>query len=470
MNRRNFIGTTTAGLAGLWESAPPGLFAAEPDKLLDGLFDSPDPAVLKLAGSVYQQCILGKVYPPRGALKQRWIAPGGGYNGQWIWDTMFVVDLLSILPDQQQVIREVFQNYWDFQARWNQAMPDYAHDMVACMINPDEKNWVQFPAYSQIPILSWGVERVYQRNGDKQLVQQSLGPIERFHEWYWRERDVTNLGLVGVGTYHGGAVQDARWETFDYECNMDDLKLTRHPTRKSEKEGEWYGDICVTGNTAYLVLAERCLMRLAALIGDTAMAARRQARIDKAVEAMRKHMWDEEAGLFLSVKRDTLEKIPVGTIGSWIPLTAGIPTQAMADRMAKTLKGESWNTPLPVPTLDRKDKRWKSNGAWRGDTDAAASARYKFDVKKASLWRGDVWPATNYQIASGLAAYGHKDIAADIADKTVANAIQNGISEHYDSITGKALGVSYLGMSCSILTLMLDGLTRKHPLQIRNKS
>ena len=468
LNRRNFIGTTAAGLAGFWDSSLPRLFAAEDGRLPDGLFDSPDPAVLKLANSVYQQCILGKVFAPRGALKHRWIAPGGGYNGQWIWDTMFVVDLLSILPNQQQVIREVFQNFWDFQVRWNQAMPDYARDMIACMINPDEKNWVQFPAYSQIPLLAWGVERVWQRNGDKQLVQQRLVPIERYHEWYWRERDVTHLGLVAVGTYHTGAVQDARWETFDYECNLDDLQLTRHPTRKSDKEGEWYGDLCIPGNSAYLVMAERCLMRLADMMGDTAMAARRKRRIDKSVAAMRQHMWDDEAGLFLTVKRDTLEKVRVGTIGSWIPLTAGVPTQAMADRMAAILKGDDWNTPLPVPTLDRKDPRWKSDGTWRGDSDAAASARYKFDLKQVQYWRGDVWPATNYQVATGLAAYGHKELAAEIADKTVANAIRNGISEHYDSITGKALGVSYLGMSCSILTMMLDGLTRQHSLHIKH--
>lgn len=34
-------------------------------------------------------------------------------------------------------------------------------------------------------------------------------------------------------------------------------------------------------------------------------------------------MWDERAGTFLSIRRDKLDKIPVATIGSWIPLTAG---------------------------------------------------------------------------------------------------------------------------------------------------
>ena len=117
----------------------------------------------------------------------------------------------------------------------------------------------------------------------------------------------------------------------------------------------------------------------------------------------------------------------------------------MAKRMAEVLSTPSWQTPLPVATVDRKDKRWRSDG----------------------FWRGDVWAPTNYQVSSGLADYGYKDLAADIADKTVANAIKNGISERYDSLSGNALGVEYLGMTCTIVTMMLDRLCRKHRLEIR---
>jgi hypothetical protein len=131
---------------------------------------------MHLTEEVFQKCILGKVFPPEAPLQHNWIAPGGGYRGQWIWDTMFVVDLLSILPGKEKVIRDVFQNYWDFQVRWNQEMPAYAHDMIPCMIEPGKKDWAKFPAYSQIPILAWGVERVYRRNGDKELVEQALAP------------------------------------------------------------------------------------------------------------------------------------------------------------------------------------------------------------------------------------------------------------------------------------------------------
>ncbi len=446
-SRRKFIQTT--GAFSLGSMSMPSIFAnpalggnltEEID--IKSLFISNREDALTLTERVFEKCILEKIKPPTPPLKNNWVVPGGPYyRGQWIWDTMFVVDLLSILPGKEQLIRDIFQNYWDFQDRWNEIVPEYAHDMITATIKTFPQDLRQF---SQIPILAWGLERVYKRNGDKKLLERCLPRLEKWHNWYWRERDVTDMGMVTVGSYTGD-VQHARWETFDYECNMDDLKLEKHPTRKGENEGAWYGDIWVTGNTSYLIMGEKSLVRLAEAVGDTEMAARRKTFIDKAVKAMRDHMWDEEAGTFLSVKKETMEKIPVATISSWVPLAAGVPTKKMARRMAEVLSTDSWMTPLPVPTVDRKDPRWKSR----------------------DFWRGDVWPSTNYQIASGLADYGHTELAAIIADKTVENAIKNGISEHYDSVSGKPLGIPDYCMSATIATMMLDGLTEKYELSLK---
>ena len=450
MNRRTFLQASLAGSLAVLGSSTLGasLLGGEAPAPIDirSLLESEDPGLMRLVQDIFRECVLGKLRPPEGTLKRQWITAGGGFYGQWIWDAMFVVDWLALLPGTQQSIREVFQNYWDFQVRWNERMPSYAQDMVPCMIEPKNNDWLKYPAYSQIPILAWGMERVYQRNRDKELLKQGLPSLERFHEWYWRERDVTQVGLIAVGSY-SGVVQHARFETFDYECNLDSLQLTRHPTRQGANEGAWYGDICAAGNTAYLIMGENSLMRLAEVVGDKAMAARRKLRIRKAMAAMRRYMWDEKAGTFLSVERDSLEKIPVATIGSWMALMAGVPTKAMARRMAEALRTEHWTTPLPVPTVDRKDQRWKSD----------------------SYWRGDVWPAPNYQVATGLARYGHKDLTADIADKTIANALKNGVSEHYDAVSGKPLGVTFLGMSCTIATLMLDGLGRRYSVRAKRK-
>lgn len=409
---------------------------------IDDLFEANTPEVLALAKRVMHRCVLDKIRAPKPPLERTWVAPGGPhYLGQWIWDTMFVLDHLSLLSDRDEQIREIFSNYWDFQDRWNTTAPEYAKNMITVAIKTEPQDQREF---SQIPILAWGVERVFQRTGDKKLVELCLSRLERFHDWYWRERDLHGNGLITVGAYTG-KVQHARWETFDYECNMDELKMTVHPTRRGAKEGAWYGDICVPGNNAYLIMAERSLERLAKIMGDDAMATRRRNMIERGVAGMREHMWDEEAGVFLSVQRDSLEKIPVATIGSWIPLVAEVPSKKMAARMAEEFATPAWQTPLPVPTVERTDSRWKST----------------------AFWRGDVWPPTNYQIATGFSQYGYADHAADICDKTIANAIKHGLSEHYDSMTGKALGVPDYSMSSVVVAMMLDGMSRKHQLKLR---
>jgi len=422
--------------------------------MLKPLFISNDPALWQLLTDAYTDCVLGKIRPPDPPLAHNWVVPGGGYCAQWLWDTMFVLDLLAILPGKQETIRGVFQNYWDFQQRWNSAKPDFMHGMVANFMAPydapgsrDGKEWRTFPAYSQAPLLAWGMERVYLRNGDRELLRAGLAPLESFHEWYWRERDVMNLGLIGVGAYSGVA-QEARYETYDHEVDLDDLRMVAHPGRPADdNNGTWYGDIAIPANTAYLLLSELSLARMARHLGDHAMVHRRRARYKRGAAAMRQHMWDETEGCFLAVRAEDIEKIATPTVGGFMPLMAHVPTRTQAARMAAVLAQPAWATPLPIPTVSRKEKRFNSGDFWRGDT----------------------WPAPNYQVAAGLAAYGHHDAAARIADASVANALKVGISERYDSLRGAPLGVKGLGMSATIITMMLDGLTSLHELRVQRQ-
>ena len=42
-----------------------------------------------------------------------------------------------------------------------------------------------------------------------------------------------------------------------------------------------------------------------------------------------------------------------------------------------------------------------------------------------------------------------------------------GLGRRNFPLTGKPLGVPYNGMTCTVLTLMLDGLTRQHRLKVK---
>ena len=156
-------------------------------------------------------------------------------------------------------------------------------------------------------------------------------------------------------------------------------------------------------------------------------------------------MWNEESEIFLAVQRDTLEKIKEPGIGCWMPLQAGIPTKAMAKRMVSVLASKGWQTPFSVPIIPCGNLRYKSDG----------------------FWRVDVWPASTYQIVRGLKDYGYDDTAAGISDTLIENVLKNGVHERYDSQTGKGLGVDYLGVSCTLVSVMLEGITKKYKLEIR---
>ena len=106
-------------------------------------------------------------------------------------------------------------------------------------------------------------------------------------------------------------------------------------------------------------------------------------------------------------------------------------------------------------------------GRWSFICVLALQAEYVRQTASTSSIEPSTFLPTNYPIASGLADYGHEDLAADIADKTIANAIKNGISEHYDSISGRPLGVRDYCMCSTLVAMMLDGLTRKYQLKLR---
>ncbi|HWT66570.1 MAG TPA: hypothetical protein VN151_10695, partial [Terracidiphilus sp.] len=414
---------------------------SEIEQLLKPLFVTDDPALWRFTVDVYEHCIFGRMQPAEPPLRHAWLVPGGIYVGQWIWDTTFLTDLLAIVPGQDEFIRGIYANYWEYQDRWSRAQPDYAHGMIANFIAPDSgpagftgRDWLTFPAYSQAPLLAWGVERVYRRTRDLELVRAALPHIEAFHDWYWRERDLEDVGLATVGVYDG-VVQHARYETYDNEVDLDTLTLTPHPKRKaSARNGPWYGDIYIPANTGYLLLSEQSLIRMAEAVGDKTLAARRRPIVVKGIDAMRTHMWDEEQGCFLAVRRGSLSKVKPATIGGMVPLQARIPTDAQAARMAQALANPHWNTPVPIPSVEAKAKEYRSDG----------------------FWRGDVWPSSVYQTLEGLASYGHRAIVSALAGRLLDNAIRVGISEHYDSQSGAPLGVPDLGMSAVQLTIALE--------------
>lgn len=88
------------------------------------------------------------------------------------------------------------------------------------------------------------------------------------------------------------------------------------------------------------------------------MAARRDSHIQKAVAAARERMWNEETGMFHTLRRDGM-KFSALTIGAFMMLTAEVPTPAQAERVLANLRSPNWMAPLPMPTVGRCDPKWE---------------------------------------------------------------------------------------------------------------
>jgi glycogen debranching enzyme len=434
--------------------------------LLSELFDFNSEASRRFVNDTYWRCILGKVQQPSGEIPRRWITPGGEtffgaypYNSQYIWDTLFMLEPLSRLPSTSDVIRECLQNFWQFQDEWKQIAPDYAHGFIRHTHTCNDffpKAFEYHRNHSNAPWFAWGIKQIFNNNGDIKMVKEAIPRLCAYHDWFWRERAIDDNGLCVLGAY-SDRLQSFLNETYDMTVDGDNMKLIEHPQRNNSLRH--YSDRYNVAHTAYIIHAERCLAELATAVGDHITAATRSQYAEKATAAARTMMWDEEYGSFLSVNRDGSKHNAV-SIGSWMMLMAGVPTTAQAERMIATLSSSRWMTVLPLPTTDRFSKEW----------EPAVTGFLPFPPKRTdhlrqayNMWRGDVWPPCNYQVALGVKKYGFDDLAARICDATIMNAIQwDDVNERYCCDTGRPLGVQNYGMSAAVITMMTDQLSRMY--------
>lgn len=412
---------------------------------LRALVRTEDPALNALVEGVYAECVTGKLFDPMPPeLPHRWLAPGGSYFlGQWLWDTMFV--LIAFAPlDDDAVVREVFENYWHT-IEHNPDAPkgSVRYGMVpnfmgARVLRKDGRGWPPV-AYSQIPILGWGVLGVYRQTNDRALVERALPLLVAFDEWYSRERDVDGDGLIEYGAYEAvernSLLQTARFETFDFHLPLDGMVMTPHPRRPDE--GAFYGNVEGVEQTSFLLMTERAIAEIARELGRGDLARRYEAAVARRIEAMQRKMWDPRTEYFYSLDRDSDRPIRVRTVQGFLTLAAGAATAAQAASLARQLTDpKRWWPSFPVPTAAMDEPRFDSRG----------------------YWRGDMWPPTTYLVASGLRRYGHHDLALELTKRLRALVEARGISEHYDSRTGEPLGVPGLGMSSTVWSAIVENV------------
>ncbi len=299
-----------------------------------------------------------------------------------------------------------------------------------------------------MPMLAYSVRAIWQATHDKNLLKEFVPKIVKFLEW-WHYRDHDNDGLVSIiHPWESGI--DAS-PTYDPVFNLNNPRTCQmYPhfwrllhiyhklgwNQQAILQGEWFNvedvGLCSVYADGWGVLASL------AEEFDSDLAIRCHEQHGKYQEAIIHKCWDKERKQFVSYfHQDGVEKASrVETIQTLLPILLDDLPEDIQQQLVPNIKDpEKFWLPYPVPTV--------------------AKSEYAFNPNKSTLlWRGPMWPSTNWLIMEGLLKHGFKAEAAAILDRWVELYLQNGIWEYYNPLTGKGLGQKGLGMSTIIVDML----------------
>ena len=163
------------------------------------------------------------------------------------------------------------------------------------------------------------------------------------------------------------------------------------------------------------------LAEIAGVVGDDPQPHRAEAALVSA--ALRRHLWDANAGQFRARDLRDRELSAIGTITSLAPVVDRRLPPAMVSAIA-TL-------------LDHPDFRP------RDDPDHFMVA--SFDLKARTFdprryWRGPIWINTDWLLWRGLSAHGRGRVAGEIADSMLGLVRRSGWREYFSPFGGGGYG------------------------------
>ncbi len=330
---------------------------------------------------------------PEGNLKYKFIVPGSCYsNCLWDWDSW-----LTDIALRQFVTEEICE--YEKGCVLNYLESCDGRGRIPIVILPDEF-MPDFSAGAETnvhkPCLAQHAAFIAQSCGVEWL-RPYFARLERFMNFYYENcRHETGLYF---------------WLD-DYAIGVDNDPATFYRPHKSSAS-------IYLNCMMYKELEAFCALGRA--LGVEVGFWRREAENLKA--AVREYCYDEKDGFYYSVDLNLLPIQPdaflhsgaprrwsclIQRLGSWsgfLALWSGIATEEQAGRMVREnlLDGRAFWAPYGVRTLAKYEKMYC----------VAAT-------NNPSCWLGPVWGISNYMVFRGLVKYGYTELAAELAEKTIA--------------------------------------------------
>ncbi len=229
---------------------------------------------------------------------------------------------------------------------------------------------------TQAPLVSFIAWQVYQRTGNRALLEIAYPILRANNLWLRRARDGNGNGLlefgssdVGLGLYKGTKLA-AKDESFMDNSPMHDEASWNEASRTLDSEDVGLNSLCC--------LDSMSLARMAEVLGESpephlAHAAELRGKISR-------ELWDGSRGIFAN-RLWSGKFVSSVTPTSFFPLLAGAAEPSQVKALLAKLDDAQWfgGSP-PLPSVARRDPSLHDN----------------------VYWRGRIWPILNWLVWNGL--------------------------------------------------------------------
>ena len=281
---------------------------------------------------------------------------------------------------------------------------------------------------SQPPVGSLAIWTLFQKFGDRWLLEEVFETLLEWNRWWWKSRQV-QPGLLAWGSNPYEPVVDNFWEIHHVndtagatlESGLDNSPMYDGIPFDAERHILLLADV---GLTSLYVMDCRVLGQIAQTLGRVEAAELRQ-RGDTCATAMQS-LWSEEDGLFLNRRTDTGEFMHRLSPNHFYPLLGKVATAAQAQRMITEHfynPQEFWGDWI-LPSIARNDPAYPDQ----------------------TYWRGRIWAPMNFLVYLGLCQYDLPQARRDLAEKSRKLLLQEWrehghVHENYCGDTGRGCGV-----------------------------
>ncbi|RYX85962.1 hypothetical protein EON83_04195 [bacterium] len=291
----------------------------------------------------------------------------------WIWDTCFMALYSRYAPRALPGI-ESLQNFYE-----------PMHDGVRLHLADSPTSIiVQHP--DNPPLFAWVEWQSYQMSGDKARLR-----------WLLKDKKFLQKNYDWFNTIHRG--QTFPWARAGVALSPQPLGFQWNGVASGMDNSPRFAgkDVLAIDALAQQGLNAKCIMLMAAAIGDSQIQKQFQAEYSRIRDLINTHYWDEVDGFYYDLMPDGKTFSRVRTPASFWPILAGMATPQQIERMAAHVRDpKDLGGIVPWVTVSRSDPA--------------------FNAANGNYWNGAMWLPTAYMGIRALTENGHGELADQTAE------------------------------------------------------